>query len=408
MRRRIRPWQGGDIAPLERLEPLPEQVSFSMDAGINRCRVAPIVQTGAAVAEGEIVAQGESLAMHASVSGVVERADAEQIVIRRGLAPSTVSALKETSCPQNAADLARIAREMGLVGMGGGMFPASVKLGTGWQIHTLVVNAVECEPGIQIDEALILHDTDTVRSGIDCVTAALAIKRRVLVVKRTAANHIGSFAASCAADVLTMPNRYPAGAEKLIVARLDGRMPPAGLLPVQCGYLVLSVASLWAIGRWQLYREPSILRPLSLVTPSRPTRNLLVPIGTALSHILNTYGIGYNPEAHLLVTGGLMMGARATPKTPILKGTNAIFVQPILRRLIRPEEPCLLCGACFDVCPLNLHPIGMVERIKSGRRSPALATQLDECFLCGACSAVCPAEIPLVQYFRDAKRGLRA
>jgi len=71
--------------------------------------------------------------------------------------------------------------------------------------------------------------------------------------------------------------------------------------------------------------------------------------------------------------------------------------------LTKPEDPCILCGACFDACPLGLHPSGMAERIKARQSSAALSAQLRECFLCGACSAVCPSNIPLAQYFRAAK-----
>ena len=405
MRSQIRSWRGESIADVQQMDPLPERVRFPLGAGVNRCKVASVVNVGAEVAQGAVLAQGEALTLHASVSGRVEKADAEEIVIRRG-ASSVASSIPRTAAyPSTAGDLVRLAREMGLVGMGGSMFPASLKLGAARQIHTLVVNAVECEPGVQIDEALLLQEADTVRAGVECVAAAFSITRRVIAVKCTSARRVKAFAASYHADVLPLPNIYPGGAEKLIVARLDGRMPPAGQLPVQLGYLVFSVASLWALGRWFLKREPSILRPLSLVAPPVPTRNVLAPIGTPLSHIMNSYGIGYDAETHLLVTGGLMMGRSVTPDTPVLKGTTALFVQPIPRRLTRPEGPCILCGACFDVCPLKLHPSIMAERIRDGRRSAALEAHLDECFLCGACSAVCPSEIPLVQVFRNAKRG---
>ncbi len=408
MYRIVKSWTGEAVAPLQRLDLLPERVVVPLDKAIHRCAVAPLVEEGAEVGRGAMVAQGDALTVHASVAGFIERSDADAIVVRRGGRAEAEAVRNKTAGPSDAQDLARIARDMGLVGMGGSMFPASIKLAAAQKIHTLIVNAVECEPGIQIDEALLLHDADTVRAGLECVTTALGVARRVLAVKRTSTSHLKPFAESCAADILAMPNRYPGGAEKLIVARLEGRMPPAGRWPVQSGYLVFSVASLWALGRWRVQGEPSILRPLTLAAPLHPVRNLLVPVGTPVSHLIDAYNIEYRPERQMLVTGGLMMGTRATPETPVLKGTNAVFVWPRTARLTRPEEPCILCGACFDACPLKLHPSGMMERIKRGIQSDALEAHLNECFLCGACSAVCPAEIPLAQYFRNAKQGARS
>jgi hypothetical protein len=46
---------------------------------------------------------------------------------------------------------------IGLVGMGGGMFPAGRKVRSSHGIHTLVINGVECEPGITIDQAVLLY-----------------------------------------------------------------------------------------------------------------------------------------------------------------------------------------------------------------------------------------------------------
>ena len=391
--------------PLEGLTRLPSTTLFPLDPAVNRCEVEAVVRVGDEVSIGDVLAQGADLVIHASIPGIVEQLDDRKIVLRRTEKPSPPPAFLPAAPTRQ--ELPSFAREMGLVGMGGSLFPASIKLKAAQRLHTLVINAVECEPGIEVDEALLLHDPTPVRTGLACLVNALGIERTVLAVKRASVPDTKAFASVGKVDVVDMPNRYPGGAEKLIVARLDGHMPPAGVLPVQRGYLIFSVASLWALGRRLLHGEPSILRPLTLVLPSQRARNLRVPVGTPIGHILESYGASVDADTHLIVAGGLMMGRRADLETPVLKGTNAIFVQPISRRLTRAEEPCILCGSCFDACPLKLHPSGMADRIQESRYSPALAAQLGECFLCGACSAVCPSEIPLVQYFQKGKQWLR-
>ena len=405
MNRQIQSGSREAVAAPERLARLPGRVCFPLDSATNRGDVTAAVRVGDEVAAGAMLAQGPALAIHASIPGIVEQVDDRRLVLRHDEKSGRVSA--SPFPPPLPEKLSDFAREMGWVGMGGSLFPASIKLKAAQRIHTLVVNAVECEPGIEIDEALLLHDAATVRAGIACLTDVLGISKVVLAVKSSSVSRTAAFAAECKAAVLAMPNRYPGGAEKLIIARLHGRLPPAGVLPMHWGYLAFSAASLWALGRRLLHGEPSILRPLTLVLPGAPARNLLVPVGTAIGHVVESYAPPVNPDTHFIVAGGLMMGRRAAPDDPVLKGTNAIFVRPVEKRLTRSEAPCILCGSCFDVCPLNLHPSGMADRIKDKHYSPALAAQLGECFLCGACSAVCPSEIPLVQYFQRGKQWLR-
>ena len=393
------------MAALERLARLPSRVCFPLDSATNRSEVAVTVRVGDEVAAGDVLAQGSALVIHASLPGIVEQIDDRRLVLSHAGKPGTVPAFPPVRpLPEKLPDFAR---EMGWVGMGGSLFPAAIKLKAAQRIHTLVVNAVECEPGIEIDEALLLHDAPTVRAGIACLAEILGIQKVVMAVKRSSVSRTAVFAAESKASVLAMPNRYPGGAEKLIIARLHGRLPPAGVLPMQWGYLAFSAASLWALGRRLLHGEPSILRPLTLVRPGAPARNLLVPVGTPIGHVVESYGPPVHPDTHFIVAGGLMMGRRVEPEDPVLKGTNALFVRPIETRLTRAEAPCIQCGSCYDVCPLKLHPSGMADRIQDKQHSSALAAQLGECFLCGACSAVCPSEIPLVQYFQRGKKWLR-
>jgi electron transport complex protein RnfC len=309
--------------------------------------------------------------------------------------------------PPNRDELPSFCADMGLAGMGGSMFPAAIKLAAAEGIDTLVINAVECEPGIQIDEALLCSEFPTVKRGAKCLVEALGAKQTVLATKSSSVHRIRAALPRIEYEILVQPDTYPAGAEKLIVARLAGRMPPTGVLPVHMGFLVFSVASLWAIGRYLEVGAPSIERPLTVVPAEGETRNAIIPLGTHVGELLQQLGIEPGKYSSLFIAGGMMMGRQVTAESPVLKGTNAVIVRTPGSRLLREREPCVQCGACFDACPLGLHPIGMERRIREKRLTPALATQLEECFLCGACAAVCPADIPLAEAFREGKSWLR-
>ena len=143
--------------------------------------------------------------------------------------------------------------------------------------------------------------------------------------------------------------------------------------------------------------------------------SLMIVAAATLAWMVGLYALDRNwrhkQSGHvvvlMIVAGGLMMGRRVSREDAVLKGTNALFHLPTGRRLVQPEEPPTPWGSRTYACPLKLHPIGMADRIRRGKRSRALEAQLEECFLCGACSAVCPSDIPLVQTFHRGKQWRR-
>lgn len=405
MRRIIR--SGGDDipAPPQALSAPPDDVALSLAPSLIRTQVEPCVRTGEYVTAGQAVAQGRHLTVHASCSGNVNDANAAIVAIKCDAQQK--SPVFDAPPPPGRDELPDFIGRMGLVGMGGSMFPSSIKLAAAKNVHTLVINAVECEPGIEIDEALFLHETDRISAGVQVLREALGLKRIVLATKRSSAGRLKSRTRDLKWDILVMPNRYPGGAERLIVGKLAGHIPPAAVLPFKLGYLVMSVASLWSVGRGVSEGRPCIDRPLTLRIPEREPKNLIVPVGTSYGHLLKVFDVVFDPESDLLIAGGPMMGHTVTPAQRVLKGTNAVVLKAKEKRLQKAEEPCILCGSCFDACPLRLHPSVMADRIKEKKYSRPLEAHLHECFLCGACSAVCPANIPLVQYFHEGKKWLK-
>lgn len=297
--------------------------------------------------------------------------------------------------------------EIGHVSMGGSGFQTSEKIRASRGAHTLVINGIECEPGITIDQSVLLHDSLWVAAGANACAQAIGATRIVLTVKKDAdyrtelEKRYGEF------DIVSFPDQYPAGAEKLILKKLMGKNPPPGVRPYQLGYLVQNVVSLRAVGRAIIDGIPVVERPLTLAMPSTGFyKNIIAPIGLSIREVLNTYQLAFNPDTHFIADSGLMMGTEVDLDDSIEKTTLSILI--LKRDQTRgSERPCIRCGACNTACPLGLHPYSLVERIKKEKtQSSAFNAQMTECFLCGVCSAVCPSNIPLVQALKEGKKCL--
>lgn len=372
-----------------------------------RCEVSAVVAVGDQLKKGAELARGESLCVHAPASGTVTHVDDDCIRLKADHLADVAYSPDLNLDTITAEDLPDFAAKMGLAGMGGSVFPGAIKLKASGNVDTLLINAVECEPGIEIDEALWFHEAESVKAAIAMLRGALPLKHVVIATKRASVERLRPSAAACSCEILAMSNQYPAGAEKLIVAKWRKRMPATGQLPFHLGCLVMSVASLDAIGKRLLSGQPLIERPLTIVDLDERARNVTVPMGVKISSVLDELKISMTDPEVFVISGGMMMGKAVSPETRIHKGTNALILRRETHRLTKHEDPCTLCGSCFDACPLGLHPIGMAERIQEQSYSKSLNAQLNECFLCGACSAVCPSDIPLVQYFHEGKQWIR-
>jgi len=72
------------------------------------------------------------------------------------------------------------------------------------------------------------------------------------------------------------------------------------------------------------------------------------------------------------------------------------------------EQPCIRCGDCATVCPVQLHPQRLLLQLHAGRLLEAERDGALTCIECGRCDAVCPSRIPLLQRYREAKQAIHA
>ncbi|HAB05867.1 MAG TPA: electron transport complex subunit RsxC [Alcanivorax sp.] len=312
------------------------------------------------------------------------------------------------------AALLDIIRAAGISGLGGAGFPTAVKLKARpeQKIHTLIINGTECEPYITADDSAMRYRAEQIVSGIEVLMHILRPEQVLIGIEDNKPEAIAALRAACAdsdVEVRVVPTKYPSGGEKQLIQLLTGKEVPSGSIPAQCGVVCQNVGTAWAVKRAVHDGEPLLSR-ITTVTGDAVARpgNYEVWLGTPVADLLHHAGVD-KERLGRLVMGGPMMGFTLhDPSVPVVKTSNCVIAASA-EELPEPppEQACIRCGACAEVCPANLLPQQLYWYAKTDDFERAQHHNLMDCIECGACAYVCPSHIPLVQYYRYAKGEIR-
>jgi electron transport complex protein RnfC len=385
-----------------------------------------IVREGQEVVRGEPIAKAGgfvSVPMHAPATGRVERI-ALAPNANGGVSPAIYirpypGASQEVlySSPQDIDHMTpeqviAAIQDTGVVGLGGAAFPTHVKmkLPEGKRVDTVIVNGCECEPYLTTDHRVMLEYPVDVLYGARIAMKAIGAKQAIVGVEDNKPDAIAKLRAAAGPypniTIQSIPTKYPQGAEKILIQVLLGREVPSGGLPSDVGAAVFNVATLAQIGDLLPRHQGLIERVVTITGPGvgKPG-NYLAALGTPLRFALEQAQCA--PDVASVVLGGPMMGPSVgSLDVPITKGVTGILVLRAAELdAHRKIYACIKCAACVDACPMHLNPsrLGLLAR-KERFEEMETDFHLTDCFECGSCSYVCPANIPLVQYFRLAKR----
>jgi len=302
----------------------------------------------------------------------------------------------------------------GIVGMGGATFPAAVKLNlrAKYELHTLILNAAECEPYLTCDDRLLRERADEVADGAAIMAKALGVARIIVAVEANKPEAIAALQRHThvmgqTLQIKVVPTQYPMGSERHLVKTVTGRETPARALTAELGIIVHNAATAHAVHLAVRYGEPLISRVVTVSGRgvARPA-NVRVLIGTPVADILAHCG-GLLGESDRLLLGGPMMGQPIQNlRVPVVKGTNGILALTRSETHRSDPMPCIRCGSCVQVCPIGLTPFEMNQKIQAGDLDGAVTVGLLDCIACGCCSYNCPSSIPLVQSFGFARGRL--
>ncbi|WP_174875626.1 electron transport complex subunit RsxC [Vogesella oryzae] len=414
--------QQSSATPIRQL-PLPPLLHIALGQSVGNAAL-PCVQPGQRVLKGQCIAEADgrlSSAVHAPTSGNIIAIGEHAFAHPSGLPAATITlqpdGLEQWQPRQNlphwrdasGSELRDFLQQMGIVGLGGAVFPTHLKLAAR-ELQTLVVNGAECEPYISCDDRLMQERAADIVAGIGIAAHALRAGEVLIGIEDNKPQAIAAMQAACHGTpfrVVAIPTKYPSGSAKQLIRVLTGKEIPHGVRATELGVQCLNVGTLYAIARAVLHGEPLLSRIVTLTGAVADAANVEALIGTPLDWLLAQAG---HTTAAEVIMGGPMMGFTVPDLAAGLsKAGNCLIVKSPAEFPPRPAAmPCIRCGECATACPMELQPMDLFWFAKARNFGKAQEWHLFDCIECGACSYVCPSQIPLVDYYRFAKSEIWA
>jgi Na+-translocating ferredoxin:NAD+ oxidoreductase RnfC subunit len=296
--------------------------------------------------------------------------------------------------------------ELGIVGAGGGGFPAAVKFKT--KVSLVIVNAAECEPLLHKDKELLHHHSEPFLRGLQMAMEIVGAREAAIGIKEKYHEIIAALERIVppGVRVVPLPDVYPAGDEFILVHLVTGRVIPPGGLPKDVDVAVSNVETLINIG----LDQPVTHKYLTVAGAVETPITLRVPVGISIGEVIEAAGGATVSDIGVLLGGVMMAKPAASLDLPVTKTTGGIIVLPASHKLIeRHNAPmiqvnrigrsaCDQCRFCTEFCPRFLlgHPI----QPHRAMQSLGFATGVDAmvatlyCCECNLCSLyACPEDL---------------
>jgi len=387
-------------------------------------KAKPLVEKGDEVKYGEKIGgkeeQGKMMVpVHSPVTGTIEEikkirhplsGEKEEAVIIKTEDDKKESTYEPIDVEKaSREELLDRVREAGIVGLGGAAFPTHVKLSEEG-ISTLLINAKESDPNLASDVRLMMEKPEELIEGIKLMGRILDVDD-IIFATRTEEGSTPKFEKLLRKNDVKIervrPN-YSVGSEILLVKEVLGKEVPSGEFPPSVGTVVHNVATAHAVAKAVKEGISLVSRGITFYSEKTGGKNLWVRMGTPIEHIFDFMDVSDHDFARVAL-GSIMMGPTVPYSShPLLKATSGLTgFSKKEKDPYEEEKPCIRCGYCNTVCPVDIYPQMIMKAAKKDYIERLKNLDVLDCINCALCSYVCPSDIKLTPHLEKAQAEMR-
>jgi electron transport complex protein RnfC len=268
-------------------------------------------------------------------------------------------------------------------------------------IHTIIIFGVDEEPPISVQRRVVSGFSSDFTESVAGFRNIAGDARIIVAVPESMAAHARSILKGV--EIFPVGNSVLEGNPRLLIYKITNKFITARKNPREEGIAVFTAEDITFVARC-LHQGKS--RTNKLITVSAPDLDkaitVRVRIGTPAAHVLECLNVTVHRGDRVIFGGPLMGIAQPDLNSSVVRGVNGITVLPASRVVPFTDAPCINCGRCVRVCPVNIQ-VNLVGRFSEfGYFEKAIVGGSGSCVECGLCAYVCPSRRPLLQYMRFA------
>jgi ferredoxin len=288
-------------------------------------------------------------------------------------------------------------KSSGVFGFGGAGFSTYEKIITAAKSECrdkhLIINGVECDPGLTHDYWLMRNCSREIAMGIDILCKCIDLSTITL-----AAKHLNGLNFS-GLNLHKVKDIYPAGAERSLIYDVLKLEMSKEAVPAALGILVLNVQTIYYIYKAVYENEKADTRFLTVADLRNSTAKVVkVRLGSKIRDVMdNIY-----PDASVVFAGGGLMQSHQTDDEDVVD-VSVNFIASAELPKYKESPLCSKCGLCKISCPVGLEVRQIADLVDKGKASKTKKYHPEACINCGSCSYTCLAGRTLASRIKSAK-----
>lgn len=418
--------------------PLPKRVVLPLGQNGNRvCK--PVVEEGEQVKTGQLIGQSEDFLVapvHSSISGKITDIrpwsdlsgnEILSVIVESDDSDFWLEEIRtdEGFSNKEAAQLLTDLQAGGVVEIGPPSMPLHAKFAKPEPakefqflvgipqtkpVDTVIINAIDAEPGMAAKGAVLSKYSSEIADGIRILQKLIGSAQMVLAVGSNGSvdSPLSGELAGLGVQVFRGKDKYPLGLNPILIKCVTGREIP---LPdgheQDIGVTVVDVVTLVHAVEAVRDLRPQVEKVVSVSGAGiTAVKNFRVRIGTLVRDLIEQLA-GLTGEPVKVIAGGAMTGvALFSTDIPVTKETDALIFQTATEAMSFSPDACINCGLCVRHCPSRLLPNELSKYCEFAMFEEARDKFLLHCIECGICAYVCPEKRPMLHLMRYGKREL--